>query len=92
MQGAFWPMHRELLANPNKLDDASLLEHALSLSLDVNRLLRDMADGTPRRKVFRDLSAANACGLTHAPGLFIQGVRVADLGGSDLLELLVNAR
>lgn len=72
LQDAFWPMHELMLANQERLDDASLLEYALQLSLDANQLLRDLASMKPKSKVLRDIEAAALAGVLSAPAVFIQ--------------------
>ncbi len=42
-QGKFWEMHERLMRQGKLLDDASLIEHAIALKLDINRFLREMS-------------------------------------------------
>jgi len=76
-QGRFWPMHAWLLAHQSQLDDASLVEHALALHLDVARFLKDLAGPTPREKVRADGLHARADGVSWTPSIFLQGHRLA---------------
>ena len=42
-QGKFWEMHDLLFANQNALDDASLVNYAADLTLDADRVRRELA-------------------------------------------------
>ncbi len=75
-QNRFWPMHAWLLAHQSQLDDASLVEHAVRLRLDVARFLRDLAGSRPREKVRADNRNALAAGVSRTPSVFIQGQRL----------------
>lgn len=88
-QNRFWSMHAWLLANQSRLDDASLVEHAVTLRLDVARFLRDLAGPMPREKVQTDSRNALAAGVSRTPGIFIQGQRLkSDLTVEHLLAQL----
>src|ERR1700716_3923341 len=41
-QGKFWEMHDMLFANQNALDDTNLLQYAAELSLDSDRVSREL--------------------------------------------------
>ncbi len=49
-QDRFWSLHAWLFTHQLQLDDASLVEHAVSLHLDVGRFLKDLAGSVPREK------------------------------------------
>ena len=42
-QGKFWEMHDMLFASQNALDDASLVNYAAELTLDADRVRRELA-------------------------------------------------
>ncbi len=75
-QDRFWPMHAWLLAHQSQLDDASLVEHAVALRLDVARFLKDLAGSAPREKVQADNRHALAAGVSQTPSIFVQGRRM----------------
>jgi NhaA family Na+:H+ antiporter len=75
-QNRFWPMHAWLLTHQSQLDDASLVEHAVALQLDVGRFLKDLAGSMPREKVLADNRKARADGISRTPSIFIQGRRL----------------
>ncbi len=88
-QDRFWPMHAWLLAHQSQLDDASLVEHAVALRLDVARFLKDLAGPTPREKVQADNRHAQAAGVSRTPGIFVQGRRLdSDLTVEELVAKL----
>jgi protein-disulfide isomerase len=85
-QNRFWSMHAWLMAHQSQLDDASLVEHAVVLRLDIERFLRDLAGSMPRKKVEADNRNALAAGVSRTPSLFIQGQQLqADLTVGQLL-------
>jgi protein-disulfide isomerase len=88
-QDRFWAMHAWLMAHQSQLDDASLVEHAVTLRLDVEQFLRDLAGSKPRLKVQADNRNALAAGVARTPSIFIQGQRLtSDLSTEQLLEHL----
>jgi protein-disulfide isomerase len=88
-QDRFWSMHARLLSHQSQLDDASLVEHAVTLRLDVERFLKDLAGAMPRAKVQADNRNALAAGVTRTPGIFVQGQWLThDLSSEQLLAHL----
>jgi protein-disulfide isomerase len=75
-QNRFWSMHAWLLTHQSQLDDASLVEHAVALQLDITRFLKDLAGSVPREKVLADNRNARAAGISRTPGIFLQGRRL----------------
>jgi protein-disulfide isomerase len=76
-QDRFWSMHGWLLSHQSQLDDASLVEHAVTLRLDIERFLRELAGSLPRAKVQSDKRHALAAGITRTPSIFVQGQRLS---------------
>ncbi len=72
-QDRFWSMHAWLLGHQSQLDDASLVEHAVTLHLDIERFLKDLAGSLPRAKVQADNRHALAAGVSRTPSIFVQG-------------------
>jgi len=88
-QDRFWTMHAWLLDHQSQLDDASLVEHAVTLRLDVERFLKDLAGSMPRAKLQADNRNALADGVSRTPSIFVHGRRVtSDLGIEHLLAQL----
>ncbi len=89
-QNRFWPMHAWLLAHQSQLDDASLVEHAVTLRLDAARFLKDLAGTLPREKVQADKRNAVAAGVSRTPGIFFQGQRLTS--NEAVTQVLVQLR
>ncbi|HUL02028.1 MAG TPA: DsbA family protein [Gemmatimonadales bacterium] len=74
-QGKFWPMHDWLFRHQFALDDETLLEGAQDLKLDVERVRRELANGTYRSRVRADFSTGIKSGVNGTPTFYINGVR-----------------
>lgn len=59
-QGKFWPLHDQLFANYNKLDDAKIRELAESVGLDMARFDQDIAPTAHRGASAREPRSADA--------------------------------
>lgn len=55
-QGTFWPMHDWLFHHQATLDDDSLLAGAREVGLDVERVRRELAEGTHRTRVREEMT------------------------------------
>ena len=85
-QGAFWPMHDALYAARGALGLDAVLAAARSVSLDVERVRAELADGTHSARVEDDVRSGLAAGVTGTPAFFVNGVRHAD--GYDAQSLI----
>jgi protein-disulfide isomerase len=74
-QGQFWPMHDWLFRHQVTLDDEVLLAGARTLGLDVERIGRELADGTHRARVRADFTSGIKSGVNGTPTFYINGVR-----------------
>lgn len=91
-QGRFWPMHDWLFSHQSRLDDAALLEGAGALSLDVERIRKELRDGTHRSRVRADFSSGVRSGVNGTPTFYINGARHdADYDPDTLMEALHEA-
>ncbi len=75
-QGKFWEMHDRLMRHGDTLDDASLLEHAIALKLDINRFLYEMSHDVHVGRVLSDYESGKRSGVNSAPAFFINGFRL----------------
>jgi protein-disulfide isomerase len=75
VQGRFWPMHDRLFEHQTKLDSDSLLEHAQSIGLDMDRFRRDLGAREAEVRIREDLASGNQSGAYGTPSLFINGER-----------------
>jgi NhaA family Na+:H+ antiporter len=73
-QDRYWEMHTRLFSQQDQLDDASLIAHAETLELDVDRFAADLRDHRHADRVERDLQGA-ARTVRGTPTLFLNGVR-----------------
>jgi len=92
-QGEFWPMHDWLYRHQFALDDNALLEGAGELALDVERVRRELADGTYRSRVRDDFMSGIKSGVNGTPTFYINGVRHdADYDTATLLAAIEQAQ
>jgi protein-disulfide isomerase len=74
-QNKFLEMHDRLFSLPQALDDASLVEHALALGLNVNQFLKEMSEDLHVPRVFEDLENGLKNGVKQTPTFFVNGLR-----------------
>jgi len=72
-QGKFWEMHDRLMQQRKPPDDASLIEHAIALRLDINRFLHEMSTDVHVARVLRDYKSGIQSGVNCTPTFFING-------------------
>jgi protein-disulfide isomerase len=73
LQGAFWPFHDALYAEPGRLADPHLWERARELGLDVDRFDADRRSDAAVERVARDVRAAMRAGIVTTPTLVVDG-------------------
>ena len=74
-QGMFWKMHEMLYENQADLDEASLVDYARRLELDIEKFKRQLQSRSFHGKIRKDLRTGNASGVDGTPTLFLNGVR-----------------
>jgi protein-disulfide isomerase len=74
-QGGFWPMHDQLFAHPDRLEDDELAAHAAAVGLDPARVAADLASGVHLPRVREDAETARAAGIRSTPSFVCGGVR-----------------
>jgi protein-disulfide isomerase len=72
-QGKFWEYHDRLFANPTKLTDADLKQHAGAIGLDTAAFADCFDSHKHKASVDADIAAANELGVTGTPAFFING-------------------
>jgi protein-disulfide isomerase len=85
-QGKFWEMHDRLMRHSGFLDDASLIEHAIALNLDINRFLHEMSTDIHVAHVLSDYESGIKSGVSCTPTFFINGLRFIGDCQSDALQ------
>jgi protein-disulfide isomerase len=74
-QGAFWEMHDTLYEHQDTLDDASLMEYAVQLGLDLQQFSRDLLEHRFAPRVREDFLSGVRSGVNGTPTFFINGLR-----------------
>ncbi|MFO0549373.1 MAG: thioredoxin domain-containing protein [Polyangiaceae bacterium] len=72
-QGKFWPMHKLMLENQDKLEGSDLESYATKLGLDMKRFKQDMASKRVADLLADDVSQADKLGLDGTPFLWVNG-------------------
>src|SRR6266699_7309758 len=72
-QGKFWEMHDTLYARQDALEDADLLKYAAELSLDSDRVSRELAGHEYARRVEEDELSGLDSGVSSTPTFYIDG-------------------
>jgi protein-disulfide isomerase len=83
LQGAFWPMHDSLFADPARLEDPHLWARARELGLDLERFDRDRRSDAVQARVRADFRGGVRAGVATTPTVFRDGER---LSGQAALE------
>lgn len=92
-QANFWPMHAELLSEPEALEHEDLLEHARLAGVeDLDRFRGELADHTYAPDVDADLESGTASGVPGTPTFFINGRRYdGPLEADGMVRALISA-
>jgi protein-disulfide isomerase len=85
-QGEFWPMHDRLFTHQDALDPPSLVAHAASLGLDLERFVADLEEHRHLPRIREDLASGARSGVNGTPTFFVNGVRHE--GGYDAASLM----
>lgn len=86
-QGKFWEMHDRLFTYPQALDDASLVEHALALRLNLNQFLREITGDRHVDRISTHIAQGRNSGIYTAPTFFINQQRFnGDWSQSELIQ------
>jgi Na+/H+ antiporter NhaA len=90
-QGAFWPMHDQLLAAQDELSPRDLRVHAEELGLDGERFWNELRRRTHAERVAEDVASADTSGVAGTPSFFINGRRHQGAYDVDTLSAAVRA-
>ncbi len=77
-QGKFWPLHDQLFANYNKLNDAKIRELAEAVGLDMARFDQDIANPALLQEVNNDMQLGVEAGVRGTPAAYINGRQLKD--------------
>lgn len=90
-QGKFWEYHDKLFANQNNLDIFSLKQYAKDLELDTAKFDKCLDSGEKASEVSKDVTDANAAGVSGTPIFFINGVALKGAQPYDAFEKAIEA-
>lgn len=77
-QGKFWPLHDQLFANYNQLNEEKIRELAASVGLDMERFDKDIANPALQQEIAADLQLGTDSGVRGTPAVYINGVQLKD--------------
>ena len=72
-QGKFWEFYDLLFANQQGLNQAKIEELAADLSMNVEKLKKDMRDPRMSSKIQQDMSEGAVAGVRVPPAVFVNG-------------------
>jgi protein-disulfide isomerase len=75
-QGQFWVYHDRLFAEQAQLDEAQLTLLAQELGVNMEQFNTCLADKLSETEVLADYQAGQDLGLSGAPVIFINGIRL----------------
>jgi protein-disulfide isomerase len=91
-QGKFWEYHDLLFEGPGqKLDKASLAEHAKKLQLDALKFDSCLAEGRHRAAVERDLQDGVTAGVSGTPAFFVNGILLSGAQPFSAFQKVIDA-
>lgn len=77
-QGKFWPMHDQLFANYNALNEGKIRALAASVGLDMRRYDQDVANPALQQEIAADLQLGNQAGVRGTPAVYVNGKLLRD--------------
>ena len=78
VQEKFWQMHDYLFEHQQALDDAHLVQYAVTLNLDKETFVREMTEHVHANRVHEDFMSGVRSGVNGTPTFFINGLRHDD--------------
>jgi len=72
-QGKFWEYHDALFANPSRLADTDLKQHAAGLGLDAKQFNACVDTHKYKAQIDTDMEAGEAAGVNGTPAFFVNG-------------------
>ena len=88
-QGKYLEFHTALMPAKGKLTEARVMRLAKTAGLDVDRLRRDMADGTVDATIRRNLELADGLGIFSTPVFIIGDTQIPGAVEIDTLKVLI---
>ncbi len=72
-QGKFWEMHDKIFGNQRGMSEATYLEYAKEIGLDLDRYQKDLKSSTVQQRIAADTTQASELGVTGTPAFFVNG-------------------
>ncbi|MCH7957286.1 MAG: DsbA family protein [Proteobacteria bacterium] len=88
-QGKYLEFHTALMSARGKLTETRVMRLAEKVGLDVDRLRRDMADGTVDAMIRRNLELADGLGIFSTPVFIIGDTQIPGAVEIDTLKVLI---
>ena len=88
-QGKYLEFHTALMPARGKLTETRVMRLAEKVGLDVDRLRRDMADGTVDAMIRRNLELADGLGIFSTPVFIIGDTQIPGAVEIDTLKVLI---
>ena len=88
-QGKYLEFHTALMPARGKLTETRVMRLAEKVGLDVDRLRRDMADGTVDATIRRNLELADGLGIFSTPVFIIGDTQIPGAVEIDTLKVLI---
>jgi protein-disulfide isomerase len=89
-QGKFWPYHDLLFANPSKLADADLKQHAASLGLNAAQFNSCVDTHKLQPQIDRDLKDGEEAGVNGTPAFFINGRMISGAQPYEVFKKIID--
>lgn len=88
-QSRFWPYHDKLFANPSRLADADLKQHAAELGLDVSKFNACVDSHKYKAQVETDMRDGEEAGVSGTPAFFINGRMISGAQPFDAFKRVI---
>ena len=89
-QGKFWPYHDRLFANPSRLADGDLKQHAADLGLDTGKFNACVDTRKFQSLVAADMRAGEEAGVNGTPAFFINGRMLSGAQPFDAFKRIID--
>jgi protein-disulfide isomerase len=89
-QGKFWEYHDRLFANPSKLSDADLKQHASDLGLDAPKFNACVDSRKFKADVEADHAAGDEAGVSGTPAFFVNGRPISGAQPFDAFKRIID--
>lgn len=77
-QGKFWPLHDQLFANYNQLNDEKIRQLAENVGLDMERFDKDIKNPALQQEIAADMQLGTSSGVRGTPAVYINGAQLGD--------------